>query len=508
MNISRLLKPGFKGNCLALLTGAMLTLAFAPFFFFPLAVLAPAMLLALWVTLTPKQAFLRGWLFGIGLFGTGVYWVFISIHTYGNASILLAGFITCVFIAILALFPAYCGYLLNRYFLYPKETKIIFAFPAIWILLEWIRSWAFTGFPWLFLGDSQLYSPLKGYAPIMGVYGISFMVLLSSSLLLNSFIKAGHKKYKNMVVNLLVIGVIWSIGGLLSLLHWTKPSGAPIQVSLVQGNIEQELKWSYDYLKPTLDLYRKLTDENWHSKIIIWPENAIPLPLQNAMDFVDDLGNAAKTNKTTVIAGIPIQNGNERNYFNAVIAVGNDYNFYLKQQLVPFGEYTPFAKYLAKIMDYFNIPMSSIVPSNQYTKPLHVQGIEIATFICYEIAFPELVRQHNTDIGMLLTVSNDGWFGHSIALAQHLAMAQMRALELAKPVLFVSNTGITAIIKPNGTIQSQAPAFQTAVLTDKVQAMTGKTLWQKNGMDPLLIMVILFLTISIKSQRKTKKKAS
>lgn len=501
-----LLKPGFRGNCLALFAGAILTLAFAPFFIFPLAILSPAILLALWLYLTPKQAFLRGWLFGLGLFGTGVYWVFISIHTYGNASVLLAGFITCVFIAMLALFPACTGYLLNRYFPYPKETKIIFAFSAIWFLLEWVRSWIFTGFPWLLLGDSQIYSPLKGYAPIMSVYGVSLVILLSSGLLVNGIIKARKHDYKNMTINFLLIGAIWAVGGVLSFITWTTPKGTPIQVSLIQGNIEQELKWSYDHLTPTLNLYRKLTRENWDSKIIIWPEDAIPLSLQNAMDFVDEMGKEAKNNNATLITGIPIQNGTENNYFNAVIAIGHDFTFYLKQRLVPFGEYTPFADHLTTMMDHFNIPMSSMVPSNQKTKPLFVQGLEIATFICYEIAFPELVRLRDDSVGILLTVSNDAWFGHSIASAQHMAMAQMRAIELARPVLFVSNTGLTSIIRPNGTIQSAIPPFQTAVLTDKVQAMTGRTLWQKRGMDPMLLMMITFLIISIKSQRKTKKK--
>ncbi len=501
-----LLRPGYRGNFLALFFGAMLTLAFAPFFIFPLAILCPALLLALWLHLTPRQAFLRGWLFGLGLFGTGVYWVFISIHTYGNASVILAGFITCVFIAILALFPAFTGYLLNRYFPYPKETKIIFAFSAIWFLLEWVRSWIFTGFPWLLLGDSQIYSPLKGYAPIMSVYGVSLAVLFSSGLLVNGIQKALKHDYKNTTLNLLLIGAIWAVGGGLSFLHWTKPKGAPIQVSLIQGNIEQNVKWSYEHLALTLNLYRTLTQENWNSKLIIWPENAIPLPLQNALDFVENIGSEAKHNKATLITGIPIQNGSENNYFNAVIAIGHDYNFYLKQKLVPFGEYTPFANKLSKMMDHFNIPMSNLIPSNQQTKPLFVQGLEIATFICFEIAFPELVRLKDENVGILLTVSNDAWFGHSIASAQHMAMAQMRAIELARPVLFVSNTGITSIIRPNGTIQSAIPPYKTAVLTDKVQAMTGRTLWQKRGMDPLLLTMITFLIISIKSQRKTKKK--
>lgn len=494
---------GFKGNVLALIAGAALTLAFAPFFIFPLAIILPAILLALWLSMTPKQAFWRGWLFGLGFFGTGVSWVFISIHTYGNASYLLAGVITFLFIAMLALFPAFCGYLLNRYFPYTDSAKLTYAFPSLWLLFEWIRSWIFTGFPWLLLGDSQLYSPLRGYAPVFSVYGVGLAVLMTSGFLVQCFLKPENRKK-----SIFAILAIWIIGGSLSFISWTKPSGEPIQVSLIQGNISQDLKWSENHIIPTLELYKKLTHENWSSKIIIWPEDAVPLSLQNAMGFIDEIADEAKSKKTTLITGIPIRNGNENNYFNAVIAIGNDYNFYLKQRLVPFGEYTPFAGYLTRFMEQFNIPMSSLIPSNQETKPLFVQGLKIATFICYEIAFPELVRQQDKQIGILLTVSNDAWFGHSIAPAQHMAMAQMRALELGRPVLFVSNTGITGIIKPNGIIQTKIPPFQTMVLTDKVQAMTGETLWQKRGMDSVLVLMLSYLFLSILSQRKTKKKAS
>src|SRR3990167_4424994 len=171
--INTILAAGLAGNGLAFIAGTLLTLAFAPFSLYPLAVLSPALLLGLWLYVTPKQAFLRGWLYGLGLFGTGVYWVFISIHTYGNASALLAGFITAGFIALLALFPALNGYWLTRFFPALNRTKLLFAFPVIWLFLEWIRSWIFTGFPWLSLGYTQINSPLRGYAPIFSVYGLT-----------------------------------------------------------------------------------------------------------------------------------------------------------------------------------------------------------------------------------------------------------------------------------------------------------------------------------------------
>lgn len=503
------LESGLIGNSLAVLAGMSLTLAFAPFSFFPLAIFSPAVLLLLLTGLTPRQSFVRAWLFGAGFFGTGVYWVFISIHTYGNASILLAGIITAVFISLLALFIGLTGYLFNRCFPNPTHTTYLFGFPAIWTLIEWIRSWLFTGFPWLLLGDSQLNSPLKYLAPLLGVYGVSLITLTCSGLLLNAYLKAKSRHYQSMAYYLIAIVTIGAISAALSSITWTKPIGKPVQVSLIQGNIAQEVKWSYNNIAPTLALYQDLSSKNWESNIIVWPEDAVPLSLQTASEYIDQISDEAKKHNSTVITGIPVRNGNENNYFNAVVAVGNDYSYYLKRRLVPFGEYTPFPGLLTSVMQRFNIPMSAMIPNPQTEiKPLLIQGLKIAAFICYEIAFPEQVRSNDEDVNMLLTVSNDGWFGRSIAQAQHLGMAQMRSLELAKPALFVSNTGITAIIKPNGNIQSRLPPHQVSVLTDTVQPMTGKTRWQTYGMDPVLLLTFSFLFTSYQSQRKVKKKAS
>ena len=195
-------------DSLALISGAILTLAFAPFNIFPLAVISPALLLLTWLNASPKRAFLRGLLYGIGLFGTGVYWIFISVHTFGNTSLLLASLITGGLIGILGLFPAVNGYLLNRYFPVLNSTKIICAFPAIWLLLEWTRSWIFTGFPWLYLGYTQLNSPLKGYAPVFSVYGVSLAVLVSSSLLLNA-IPSLDKKNTRASISLYSVSLLF-----------------------------------------------------------------------------------------------------------------------------------------------------------------------------------------------------------------------------------------------------------------------------------------------------------
>lgn len=494
------------GNILAFFAGCLLTLAFAPFSLFPLAIFSPAILLWLWLPVTPKQAFWRGWLYGLGFFGTSVYWVFISIHTFGNAPIPLAALITGCFIALLALFPALNGYLLNRFFPEKNGRKMICAFPAIWVLLEWIRSWFCTGFPWVLLGDSQLYSPLKGFAPIYGVYGVSLAVLICSGILVHAICNSIKGKYKSVYGSLFSFILVWLIGGGLTFIVWTHPQGKPIQVSLVQGNIPQDIKWSPEHLQPTLDSYLSLTRAHWNSQIIIWPEDAIPLPLQNAISFVSQLDIEAREHHVSLITGIPVKKDNNGDYYNAVIVIGASTDAYLKHQLVPFGEYTPIPSLLKPVMGFFDIPMSNLTASTGKPKPMIVDGVKIATFICYEIAYPELVVSQGTDIGMLLTVSNDAWFGHSIASAQHLAIAQMRALEMGRPLLFVSNTGITAIIKPNGMIQSAAPMDKTAVLTDSVQPTQGKTLWQRRSMDAILILLFLLLVSTIKHQRRLKKK--
>ncbi len=495
-----------RDNILAFFAGVLLTFSFAPFSLFPLAIFSPAILLWLWLPVSPKRAFFRGWLYGLGFFGTSVYWVYISIHTFGNAPVLLAAIITGGFIALLALFPALNGYLLNRFFPEKNGRKMICAFPALWVLLEWMRSWFCTGFPWVLLGDSQLYSPLKGFAPVYGVYGVSLVVLVCSGILVHAISNTIKGKYKSVYGSLFSFILLWLIGGALTFITWTQPQGKPIQVSLVQGNIPQDIKWSPEHLQPTLERYLSLTRAHWDSPIIIWPEAAIPLPLRNAIGFIMPLNDEANAHHVSLITGIPIKKEYSDEYFNAVIVIGKDNDVYLKHHLVPFGEYTPLPTLLKPLMRFIDIPMSNLTASPGKPQPLIVQGIKISTFVCYEIAYPELVVSPDSKIGMLLTVSNDAWFGRSIASAQHLAIAQMRALEMGRPLLFVSNTGTTAIVKPNGMIQSQLPRDKTAVLTDTVQPTQGKTWWQRRSMDSILILLMLLLVSTIKYQRRLKKK--
>ncbi|MHB1949218.1 MAG: apolipoprotein N-acyltransferase [Gammaproteobacteria bacterium] len=484
-------------NSLALVAGALLTLAFAPFHLFPLAIISPAILLSIWLKSSTRQAFWRGWLFGVGLFTTGVYWIYISVHTFGNASAFFAILVTGALIGILALFPAMNGYFLNRFFPNNNTTKILCAFPAIWVLLEWLRTWIFSGFPWLFIGTSQIISPLKGYAPIFSVYGVSLAALLSSALLVNTVIEFKRSHQRHAYFNLAGLALIWIVGGCLSTIAWTQPTDKQIKVSLVQGNIAQDLKWSPEHVQPTLDRYVELTQPHWDSQIIVWPESAIPVPFQTAADFLNSMAYKAKEHQSTFITGIPMKAPKSESYYNSVIALGNGGGVYAKRLLVPFGEYIPMRSSLGHILDLLHVPMSDFIPNTDPMRPIEANGVKIATFICYEIAYPEQVLLRDGNIDLILTVSNDAWFGHSIAQSQHLEMAQMRALEMGRPVLFASNDGITAIINARGKIQARAPQYQSYVLTGEVQTVKGKTPWQTIAMDPILMILVGLLIVAI-----------
>jgi apolipoprotein N-acyltransferase len=245
-----------------------------------------------------------------------------------------------------------------------------------------------------------------------------------------------------------------------------------------------------------------MTAEHWDSKIIIWPEGAVPVPLQEAEEFIQKMSDAAKAHQDALVIGIPIKAVETKGYYNAIIATGTGQGVYLKRRLVPFGEFLPFKQLLTRLLDSLQIPMSDFITGPHAPQMITAAGIKMLALVCYEVAYPELAMTRDPEVGALLTVSNDGWFGHSIAQAQHLQISQMRAIEMRRPLLFVGNTGITAIINAYGNIQSQIAPFETLVLTDNVQARTGKTPWQRAAMDPIILICLLMIIIAVR-MRKT-----
>lgn len=464
----------------ALIAGAILPLAFAPFKIRILAFLSPALLLFIWQKNTPKKAFFHGLLFGLGFFSFGVYWVYNSIHTYGNASPFLAAFITGTLIIALALFIALQGYLFALFHTQVTLTKHLLAFPFYWVLLEWLRGIVLSGFPWLYLGYSQISSPLRGLAPIFGVYGVSFAVALTSGAMIAILENILEKKWRNVLIAIIILLTIWTVSALFANKIWSKPTKA-MQVSLIQGNVPQELKWQDQEIPNILEKYQQLTEKNWQSNLIIWPEDAIPLFNWQAEKYLKKINALAAKHNTTIITGIPVQNRLTNNYYNGLMALGNNHSYYLKRHLVPFGEYFPL-KFITKyLLDYLQIPMSDFTEGNERQPDFLADNIIIAPAICYEIAYAYKVLDFFPQAHLIVNVSDDSWFGKSIAANQQLEIAQMRSLETNRYQLTCTNTGITAIIRPNGSIAEQSPTFTEAVLTGKIFAMSGTTPWMIFG---------------------------
>jgi len=487
----------------SLLAGAALSLAFAPFSFPLLAILSPAVLLFIWrkCSSSAKESFVTGWFFGCGLFAVGASWIYVSIYNYGNAPAALAFIITALFVAVLALFVALTGYGLQK--IYPRNdlVKNLLVFPAIWVLGEWLRTWILTGFPWLFIGYSQISTPLKNIAPFLGVYGVSFAVVLISGLWI-SLLTA--KKLSCKFCLLLGVVLIWfgSVG--LGCLHFTAPQGKPIKVSLVQGNIPIEMKWDEKRTQNILNNYFKMSAEHWQSRIIVWPEAAMPVMQSQIPDFLKKLGNAAKRHGVTVVSGVVFQPFTEDAYYNSMLAVGTESGNYFKKHLVPFGEFLPFKPILAWLLNYWHMPWASFSAGPIKQPDFILANLVVAPFICYEIAYPELALQYLPRAQLLLTISEDGWFGHSIAAAQQLEISRMRSLETGRYQLVCANSGITAIIQPDGGIAEKAMAFQQTVLTGEVYAYVGATPWVQYGHYLWLILMGLCLLISQLISREVK----
>ncbi|EKE01077.1 MAG: hypothetical protein ACD_21C00225G0005 [uncultured bacterium] len=488
-----MLKQKTLFSLLALFVGAVLPLAFAPFGFYLVTEGALVLLLLIWSReISPGLAFWYGWLFGLAFFSCGVYWIYISIHHFGNAPVMLAVLILALLVAFMALFPAFQGYLLNRFYPQNDWRKFLLAFPASWVVLEWLRGWVLSGFPWLFLGYGHIDSLLRGWATVFGVYGVSFVIAQTSGAVVCMFFY--RKNIKFIAVLALLIAMLWSGGFYLAKINWTKEADEPIQVSLIQGNIPITQKWGNEKeLAKALNSYALLTAENFASKIIVWPEAAIPTYPENVQLYLKLLSMAAKLHNTTILSGIPFYDKETDRYYNGILSVGANEGRYYKRHLVPFGEYLPLSFMLSWLHNYLLIPMSGFSSGAKNQRDLLIGDTVLAPFVCYEIAYAGLVLEYLPRAGLIVTVCEDGWFGRSIAAAQHLEIARMRSLEVGRYQLLSATTGITAIIDAGGNVVSQAPVFEQAVLTDKIQILSGATPWVKYGQYVWLFLLLMIL---------------
>ncbi|MGL4379585.1 MAG: apolipoprotein N-acyltransferase [Vibrio sp.] len=483
----------------AALVGVLTPLAFAPYQIWPLALISPTLLLLLLHQQTARRAAIIGYAWGIGQFAFGISWVHVSIDTFGGMPKIASLFLMTLLVGYLALYPALFGWLLNRWFANNSRSKWLGAVPALWLITDWLRGWVMTGFPWLWLGYSQIDSPLANFAPIGGVELITLLLLICAG-------SCAYALLNRHWLTLLIPLIIYATGYGLQAIQWVTPqTERNTTVALIQGNIEQGLKWLPNQRWPTIMKYTDLTRENWDADIIIWPEAAIPALESEIPSFLHNLDAAARINQSAVITGIINQNDDQQ-YFNSVLTLGvtphEEYRYdlslrYHKYHLLPFGEFVPFEALLRPLAPFFNLPMSSF-SQGEYVQPnLIAKGFAFAAALCYEIIFNQQVRDNVTaETDFLLTLSNDAWFGRSIGPMQHMEIARMRALELGKPLIRATNNGITAITDQRGRIVAQLPQFETGVLRATVTPTRGSTPYYQFGTTPLYLWVGLVLLLA------------
>ena len=493
---------------IALLAGAVFIFALAPYGFWPVALISPAILYALLMPdMTGKRAFLIGQAYGTGLWCVGAFWLYTSIHVYGDTPVWLALIMIALMGLGMGLFHGFLALIFNR-----VVGKQPLSFAALWVLQEWMKTWLFTGFPWLFVGyafTEQYW--LSSLAPVAGVFAVSFVAILLAASLVELLRRRGG--YMIPTIALLVVScALWLINP-----QWTKPKGTPdLSVSLIQGNIPQDLKWLTEYQVETLKIYATLSSTEWGSDIILWPESSIPMFQDEAVGFINEMVKMAKETDTTWVTGIPYKDEAAFNaktdkyppFYNSVIALGADAEgMYKKQRLVPFGEYIPFEgmlDILPNLAGSQDIMSYSRGSDNQ--SPLRVRGHNLGAAVCYEVAYPDTTRKNAINTDFLLTISNDAWFGSSAGPLQHLQMVQMRALENGRWFMRATNTGVTAIIDHKGRIVKRAPQFERTVLRGNVQARVGNTPFMRVGNYPVLIIIALLLLLSYLGKRASPRK--
>ena len=492
---------GWRGDLVAAALGALLVLAFAPFGLYPLAVLCLTGLLWSIQGLQPRRAAWRGFLFGAAEFLVGVSWIYVSVHDMGGVSPLMSVLMLLFLVAVMALYAAATCAATAAWGGDGAWRAAVFA--AAWVVFEWLRGWLLTGFPWLTLGYSQVDSALKGYAPYIGGFGISFMAAASAGLLCMA---CEARAWRRVWPPLAGLTVLWCAGLGLGAVTWTHPAGAPLSVSLIQGDVPQDQKWEPAAFIPTLDLYRKRTDQNWSSKVIVWPEAAVPAYQDEVQSsYLDPLEADARKHGTDIVLGIPTYDPVSDDYFNSVITLGRDDGTYDKRHLVPFGENFEFLPgWVKSLLRDMDLPYSSFTRGAERQKPLRVAGYEIGTSICYEDAYAADILRDLPRAAFLVNVSNDGWFGDSIALPQHLEIARMRALEAGRWLLRTTNTGITAIVDDLGRVRAQAPTDKVFVLQGEIQPLAGATPVTRWGNVPVVCLSLLLLLAGFWQSRRSR----
>lgn len=494
--------------CLAFCAGALGVLAFAPFFFWPLALISIAGLFWLLIKAnTRKRAALIGFAWGMGLFAVGVSWLYISLHEFGGMPAALAVFFIALFCAYLSLFPMLAAILaqwLRARSSAAPSVMLLVILPACFVLGEIARGWFLTGFPWLIMGYTQtpggiLPAPLVGLAPIVGAFGISWAMAVTAGALV--LLRTSTGKMRSGV--LVLTGWVAAIA--LGFIAWSTPAGAPITAALLQGNIPQSLKWRGDQVIPTLQNYRDLVVAS-PARLVIMPETALPYRYEEAdQDYLGQMKAAVAARGGDLIAGsitfdVKHDEPRMRIAYNSAISVGaSPSQRYDKKHLVVFGEFVP--SMLSWVMQWLSIPMDSLGRGTTYPKPMQLAGTKVAVNICYEDAFGSEIAVQFPEAELLVNVSNMAWFGRSLAADQQAQFSQMRSLETARWSLRSTNSGVTAAINERGEIVKALPQYTRGALEVAAQPRTGMTpyVWWRDW--PVLLGLMLAFGVVLKRKQ-------
>lgn len=490
--------PNSFALLIALIAGAPITLSFAPFDFWPAALLGLTAFALLIKEQSLTQVLWRSFAFGVGFYAAGIHWIYVSIHNFGGASPLFAALLVFIFVCFMAIVFAFPFYLYGRWFSYHRLALLV-ALPACWLLGEWSRTWLLTGFPWLFLGYGHLNTWLAGWAPVGGVMSIGFILTLTAGLTAEiiwhgKVIQSQKLLFASASAATLAL---WIGGAVLNTITWAEPDETPINIGMVQPNLDQGIKLAFNQQSTmaALDQLRDLSTDLWGSDWVVWPEAAIPttLTFHDALPFLEEMNSKASAANTALFTGVIYEDQEKRKYYNSVVGLGEGYGFYHKRRLVPFGEYVPLEEQLRGLIEFFNLPTSFIHLGPKDQHGLMAKGVRVTPAICYEIAYPDLIAQAAKETQVLLSVNNLGWFLDSIQSKQFMQMAQMRALETGRYLVYSTNNGPSAIIDNKGRIINQSDSFEAQTFTGVIHAVKDWTPYMVANSGPLVILATLLL---------------
>jgi apolipoprotein N-acyltransferase len=485
----------------AFAAGASFNLGFAPYGWWPIALIAPAALIALIRGLPPRRAGWTGTAFGVGLFAFGTYWLYTCLHVFGLVPVWLTFVLQTVLVAAMSMYIAALCYIANRFWLKPGAVRDWLVLPALWVLLEWLRGWLLSGFPWLSTGYAMIDSPLAGWAPLFGVYAVTWAAATTSVAINVVFMPA--VSFPRRCVGVAAAATLFLAPALLARHEWTHAAGPPIAVAAVQGAVPQDQKWQAKNRELTMQRYLRLTAAAWGARLVIWPEAALPVLAPEIQDYLQDLKEQGRAHDADFAIGLVNYLPETKQYFNGILVLGaSGDGWYYKRHLVPFGEYFPVPAFVRSWLRLMSLPYSDFTAGSSHQPVLSAAGQKLGLTICYEDAFGSQQLKILRQATLLINVTNNGWYGDSTAPHQHLQISRMRALEAGRFLVRAANDGITAAIDPRGKIVARLPQFQEGVLRAEARAMTGLTPYTRLGNYPVVIGALGCLAIAIWRRRR------